>query len=304
MIGLRAALCLLTWVVGSALALAQDIEPRRWAHLPVDTRLHGAAWLYTRGDIGLDPQLRIEDAEVDSHSVVLSHVRYFAVQDKTARLDVMLPVQSGQWEGLLDGAPRLANPAGLGDPHVRLSLNWAGAPALRGQEFVRYRAQHPINTTAGIGLDLQLPLGEYKRDKLINLGQNRFVIHPQAGVVHTRGPWSVELTAAAFFYTDNDEYYGSSKLEQDPLYAAQAHVVRTFASRNWVAAGAAYGWGGMSTINGVAKDDDRRNLLLGGSFGFPLGAAQAVRVAYIRGRPLEDLGVDSHNLLVVWTLRY
>lgn len=30
---------------------AQDIEPRRWSHLPLDTNFLGVAYAYTTGDI-------------------------------------------------------------------------------------------------------------------------------------------------------------------------------------------------------------------------------------------------------------
>ena len=94
-------------------------------------------------------------------------------------------------------------------PHARLSFNFAGAPALNGKEFLAWRAAHPVGTSAGIALDVQLPLGRYDEDKLINLGQNRYVFRPQLGVLHTRGPWSFELTGSAYYFGKNDESSGA-----------------------------------------------------------------------------------------------
>jgi hypothetical protein len=300
----RALTCLLPWACGFGIAVAQDIEPRRWTHLPVGTNVLGVGYLYTTGDIGTDPVSRLQDVDLELHTAVVSYNHYFPLFEKTARLDVQLPFQSGHWEGLVDGVPAAASRDGLADPRIRLSVNFAGAPALRGQEFLEYQQQHETNTAVGAALALWLPLGEYKEDKLINLGQNRFVIEPQLGVVHTRGPWSFELTGSAFLYTDNDEFFGGSTLEQDPFYTVQAHVVRTFKQRWWVSAGAAYGWGGESKINGVNNDDQEENLLYGLSFGFPVGSAQAVRLGYARGRAFADVGTDSHSFLVSWTLRF
>ena len=81
---------------------------------------------------------------------------------------------------------------------------------------------------ASAAVAVSVPLGEYFDDKLLNLGHNRVVIRPQIGILHTRGKWSYELTGSAFLYGDNDDFYGGSTLEQDPLYALQAHLIRTF----------------------------------------------------------------------------
>ena len=47
---------------------AQDIEPRRWSHLPLGSNFGGMAYAYTEGDIFLNPVLRIEDGEFEMHT--------------------------------------------------------------------------------------------------------------------------------------------------------------------------------------------------------------------------------------------
>jgi hypothetical protein len=238
------------------------------------------------------------------HTALLSYTRYFAVADRTARIDVVVPIQSGDWEGLLDGAPRSAERDGFADPAVRLSANLFGAPALRGQEFLAYRQGHPVDTSFGAALELRLPLGEYQEDKLINLGQNRFALGTQLGALHTRGEWSFELTGSMLFFTDNDEFFNGNELEQDPLFTVQTHVVKTFGQDFWLAAGAAYSWAGESTINGEPKDDDRSNLLFGPAFGYRLTASQSLRIAYVRGDSLNDVGSDTHSVALGWSIRF
>ena len=48
--------------------LAQDIEPRRWSHLPIGANFAGAAYGYSSGDITFNPVLRIEDGQFDLHT--------------------------------------------------------------------------------------------------------------------------------------------------------------------------------------------------------------------------------------------
>ncbi|MHC5002183.1 MAG: transporter [Planctomycetota bacterium] len=283
---------------------AQDMEPRRWTHLPVDVNVLGVAYVYTTGDLYFDPVLRIEDAEVEMSTAAVSYNRTFALLGRTARLDVRLPVQHGRWDGLVDGESRSVTREGLADPRIRLSVLLAGAPALRGEAFREYRKDRPASTVLGAALALRLPWGEYMDDKLINLGGNRLVVEPQLGVLHTVGPWSFELTGSAYLYDDNDDFFNGNELEQDPLFAVQAHVVRTLAPGWWISAGAAYGWDGESTINGEAADDARSNLLYGLAFGFPLGATRSMQLGYIRREALQDVGMDGHNVFVSWSIRF
>jgi hypothetical protein len=297
------ALNWLLWVCLSRGALAQDLEPRRWTHLPAGTNFLGITYVYSAGNLEFDPVLRIEGADVHMHTAVLSYIRYFGLFDRTARLDVRLPFQSGTWDGLVDGEPREVTRDGLGDPILRLSLNLAGAPALRGPAFLEYRQQHPSSTVVGAALGMRLPLGEYMEDRLINLGQNRFSFWPQLGVVHTHGPWSYEVTGSLFLFTDNDEFFNGNKLEQDPLFSAQAHVVRTYEGGFWISGGVGYDWAGETQVNGVPKGD-RSDLLLGFSFGFAIGSDQSVRMGFIRAASLNEIGSDTNNLYAGWSIRF
>jgi len=284
-------------------AFAQDMQPRRWTHLPVDTNVADVTYAYSTGELHFDPALRIENAEVDLHTVLATYNRYFGVGDMTARADLQIPIQSGRWTGLLDGVPRSVGRSGMGDPRVRLSLNFIGSPALEGEQFQEYLRAHETRTIAGAALAVRLPLGQYSDDRLINLGDNRFEFEPQLGVVHAVGPWSFELTGSVFFYTPNDDFFDGSRLEKDPLYSLQGHVVRTF-DAFWVSVGASYGLGGRSEVDGVRKDDERSNLLYGLLAGTSLGSRMGVRVGYIRQEALRRAGADSHNVVAGWSIRF
>ncbi|MGW8311457.1 MAG: transporter, partial [Thiogranum sp.] len=254
----------------------------------------GAA--YTDGNIAFDPVLDVENATVEVKTVVASYLRAFDLLGKSARFDVRLPYQDARWEGQLSGKPAAVERHGPDDPRLRLSVNFIGAPALKGKAYQAYRAAHSVNTVVGAALSVTLPLGEYKKDKLLNLGENRFVFRPQLGFVHTRGHWSYELTGSVFLYTDNDEFFGDNKREQNPLYALQTHIVYTAPQHWWVSVGAAHDWGGESKINGENKDDERRDLLYGLSGGLPIGSRASIKLAYVASRSSEDVGKDTDSV--------
>ncbi len=285
-------------------AVAQDLEARRWTHLPVGTNIAGVGYGYTSGELNLDPVLRIDNARVDLHTVLASYNRYFSVADMTGRVDVQVPYQRGTWTGQLNGVDTTVRRDGFGDPRIRLSMNFLGSPAMEGEEWLKYVRSEEDRTVAGVGLAMRVPLGEYNEDHLINLGEHRFSFQPQIGVVQYLGPWSFEATASFFAYTDNDDFFGGNRLGQDPLYAIQVHVVRTFEQGWWVSAGSAYGRGGRTTLNGIADDDIRSNLLYGFSAGMSPAASQSVSLTYIRQDALSRVGGDFHNLFLAWAIRF
>ena len=281
--------------------LAQDLEPRRWTPLPSGLNVIGVGYVRTLGDVFFDPVLQIEDAEVDGNTVVLSYVRSFEIGRKLARFDMLLPWQNMRWTGLLDGVPATASRVGLADPWVRLSVILAGAPAPG-----KSRQQSAKSSTIiGAAIAVRIPVGEYFDDKLLNLGQNRVVIRPQIGVLHTRGQWSYELTGSVFLYGDNDDFFGSSKLEKDPLYAVQGHIIRVFDKPGyWAALSAGYGRGGQATVDGIAKDNSKRLFLSAIAFGMPIRKNQGIKFAYVSQRTNTSNDADTDSLLIAWSVLF
>lgn len=283
------AACLILLFVAVEPVFAQDLEPRRWSQLPTGVNFIGAGLGYSAGDILFDPVLQIEDAEVDLFVAGVSYVRSFGMFGRSARFDVSLPYGDGRWKGLLQGEPASVERQGLKDPRFRLSLLLYGGPALDRKKF----AETPrSNTVVGVALSVLAPLGEYYEDKLINLGGNRWIIRPQLGVTHTRGQWTYELTGSVFFFTDNDEFFGGTSLENDPLYAIQGHLIYTFRPGLWMSLSTAYGDGAEQSIGGVSKDISTENWLGAISVGLPLSRSDGLKFAYVRSRTQVPTGAD------------
>ena len=285
----------------SSVTSAQDIEPRRWTALPVGLNVLGFGYIYTTGDIAFDPLLEIEDATLDMQTVIATYARSFGFFGRSARFDLIVPWQHGHWEGLLQGAPAEAKRVGLDDPYFRLSVNLYGAPALDPKEFRQRAAEQPVNTIVGAAVAVGVPLGDYLEDKLLNLGQNRFVIRPQIGVLHTRGKWSFELTGSTYFFTDNDEFWNGNTLEQDPIGALQAHIVHVFKPGLWLSLSAAYGWRGETSVNGVPSNNDKADVLAALSVGIPLTPKQGIKLVYLRSETQRFTGADLDSFGAVWS---
>jgi hypothetical protein len=277
-------------------AAGQDLEPRRWTVLPAGLNVIGAGYAYLEGDVAFDPVLQVENATVEGQAFAVSYVRSFAVGGKIARLDVLVPWANMRWTGLLDGVPATASRVGLSDPNIRFSM------ILAGDKPDKLASSH---TVIGAAIAISVPFGEYLEEKLLNLGQNRFFVRPQVGVLHTRGKWSYELTGSVFLYGDNDDFYGGSHLEQDPMYAAQTHLIYAFDKPGyWAALSAGYGWGGRSTVDGNKADDSRRLFLSAVSVGAPIGRNQGIKFAYLRTRTNTGKGSNVDSLSLGWSYRF
>jgi hypothetical protein len=278
--------------------LAEELEPRLWSHLPINTNFIGSAYAYTEADIGFDPVLKIKDADMELDTWAAKYIRSFSLFNKTARVGVLQAYQEGEWSGRIDGAPRTIRRSGWSDTFLRFAINLYGAPPLQGKEYAAYRAEQKVETIVGAGFSVQLPTGDYMDDKLINLGTNRFTFRPQLGVVHTRGKWSLETTGTVAIHTDNADFFNGKKLEQDPLYIIHSHLIYTFRPGAWACASAGYDYGKKSTIDGVKKDDRKENLYWALAFGFPVSRHLGLKIAYVGTRTQESTGFDSDSFVV------
>ncbi|MEJ2585944.1 MAG: transporter [Robiginitalea sp.] len=219
-------------------------------------------------------------------------------------VSMLIPFSSADWEGLLSGAPAGINRTGLADPRLRASILLAGPPAGNAMEIQQYRLKNPSYTTFGVSLAINIPLGEYFEDKLINLGSNRFVFRPQAGMIHYWGSWSFELTGSVFLYTRNPDFFNNADREQRPTFAIQSHLVRQLRKGAWLSLSAGYGLGGESVINRQPNGDFRSNLLVSGSYSFLFAKRQGLKLTYIRAEALEDIGSNTNNFILAWFISF
>lgn len=279
---------------------AQTLEPRRWTHLPVGANFFAAGYSHTEMDILFEPALQIEDAGADINTLILGYVRVLDVFGKSGRIDVTLPYSNGRWSGLLEGEAASTRRSGFNDPRIRFAVNLMGSPAQRAAEFRNFQ----VNTIVGAAVEVTLPLGEYQSDKLINLGQNRWTIRPQLGVVTNWGKWSTELTGSLWFYSDNDELDVDKTREQSPLYSLQTHLIYTFRPGLWLSGSLAYGNGAQSRIDGLSANDEVDKLLWALSLGVPINPQQGVKLSYVGGSTRADTGDDFTRLLLAYTLMW
>lgn len=285
-------------------AWGQDLEPRRWSHLPINLHVAGTGLVFTDGDIHFDPVQRIEDAKFEMVSLAGSYVRSFEFLGKSSRIEYRVPYSMGRWEGVVNGNHVSTRRHGFSDPRIRFAMNLYGAPPLKGAEFMQYRASHTTNTIVGAAFSVTLPLGEYYSERLINLGGNRYIYRPQMGVLHQRGPWQFELTTTLSFFENNDDFFGGSVVKQDPMWFFEGHVVRTFEKGKWLGLSAGYSYDGESQINDVSQRNTDHTRYAALSFGMPISKAQSVKLTYLNADTNVFIGNSINSLIFSWSINW
>ena len=279
--------------------VAQELEPRALTNVPVGTSFVLVGYAYATGSILLDPAVDIQDVNADLHTLVGAYVRSISVFGTAGKVDVLVPFASGEWTGVVTGTDSSTSRTGFGDPRVRLSVNLVGAPALTAAEFGDFRQE------AIIGASVQIipPLGQYKRDKLINLGSNRWTFRAQVGASRTAGPWILEGYVGGWFFTENPEFLGDLSREQKPLWTAKAHLIRATRRGRWLALDVGYGIGGRAIVEGTETDTRISAFRFGLTAAVPVSPRQTLRFVVASGVRIEK-GPDFDALGISYQYRW
>src|SRR6266850_3581875 len=93
---------------------------------------------YTQGEVGFDASTPITDARVHVHAGFLAYSRSLDLWGLSGKVLAALPVADVSGSAKLNGQEVERDVLGLGDPLLRLSVNFFGAPALSMDEYATY----------------------------------------------------------------------------------------------------------------------------------------------------------------------
>lgn len=158
------------FMAGAGSAPAQELEPRSYSNAPVGLNFLIAGYGYAEGGVAFDPSVPLTNADMKIHTAVLAYARTLDVLGRSGKFDVVLPYVWLSGTADFEGQPRQRDVSGFGDPRLRFSVNFYGAPALSPEEFATYRQ----DLIVGASLQVSVPTGQYDADKLVNIGTNRW----------------------------------------------------------------------------------------------------------------------------------
>ena len=289
---------LLCALLVAAAASAQDLEPRAYSNVPVGVDFLVVGYAYTEGSVSTDPSLPIEDAHLAQSTSLLAWSRSFGLLGRLAKVDVIAPYASLSGSARVAGEKIERDVSGLGDPRLRLTWIFHGAPALSSKEW----KPRPDDFVAGASVQVIAPAGQYDDDRVVNLGTNRWAVKPELGISKAWGPVSLELSSAVTFFQDNDDFLGQTR-EQDPLYAFQTHLVYSFRRGLWLALDGTYYTGGSTRVGGLRNDDLQRSTRTGATFAMPLTARQSLKLYASTGVSVR-IGGDWNTVGLAWQIRW
>ena len=279
-------------------AHAQDLEPRAFANTPVGLNFLIGGYAYSKGTVGTDPSVPLEDTDVTANSAVLAYVRTFGLWSRSGKFDVILPYSWVSGSAKLAGHEKTRDVSGPGDPRLRLSWLLYGGPALSLEEFRDYKPDLII----GASFEVTAPLGQYDDDKLLNVGTNRWSFKPEIGISKTIDPLTLEVATGVRFYTDNNDYLDGKTLQLSPIYSVQGHLIYSFMPGLWAGIDGVYYAGGQPTIDGN-KGESNENARVGLTLTLPVNKYNSAKLYGSTG-VYSRTGTDYDLVGILWQFRW
>lgn len=278
---------------------AQELEPRAYSNIPVGLNFGIIGYAYSAGGVLFDPTIPLENANIKIHGSVLAYARSIQIGGMSGKIDMIIPYAWLSGSADFQGQPVSRQVSGVGDPRIRMSLNFLGAPALTLSEYKDYKQ----NLVVGASMQVFLPLSQYDPDRLVNIGTNRFTFKPELGISKTFGQLYLELAAGAAFYTVNQNFYQGKTRSQKPIGSIQGHAVYSFRGGIWAALDGTYYWGGRTTLEGVEGNDLQQNTRVGFTFVLPINIHNSLKLHLSSGVSTRT-GSDFDAIGIVWQYRW
>lgn len=152
----------------------------------------------------------------------------------------------------------------------------------------------------GVSEYIKMPLGDYDKARLLNMGTNQWAFKTELGFVKGWGDFYLELAPYVEFYTDNGDYTADSKaLEKKACFGMETHLSYDINKSVLVSLDHYYKKGGETTVENVAMDDEAETHSLQFTLGLTLAPKQKLLLQY-----LQDLSVENGSETNVFGLRY
>ncbi len=291
----EASKLLALFAVGFSAGTQAD-NARDWQNLPKDLNMLFGYYNKVDTNTPIDTALPLDGLSLNADLYLLRYARTMDIAGRTSGFQVIQPyadVEASFDNGrFFDGTK---HNGGMGDTQIVLVHNLFGAPALSQQEFMQWTPE----TFLSGALWITAPTGDYDKNRIINIGSNRWVLKPELAFGQPIGNTWLEFNTWVSLYGDNDDYLGNQKLEQNPLWALEGHYSYTINRALWVSLDATYSKGGETKINGASQDNEQENTVLGASLGFMLSPQFGGLLAY-SDTISEQTGSPDVN---TWTVR-
>lgn len=279
---------------------AQELEPRAYRALPVGLHFGLLVYSFSTGNVVVDPTTPVEGIDLDVNLLTAGYVTTFPLFNRSSAFSISAPyVVRATGSGTLEDVLIEGTRSGPADLRLRLSHLVIGGAAQRLAEFAPDRHRRTI----GLGLTVSAPTGNYRNDRVINAGANRWGFKPEIGTTIQRGRWINEIALGVWLFTANtDGPFGLTKT-QDPLGSLQLHFSYNFKNGMWLSIDGNYFTGGAATVEGFAPVNRESNSRLGLTLSIPLSRKDSIKLAghtgaFTRAGVDFDVGIVAYQRML------
>jgi hypothetical protein len=278
------SLCYALLLLACAGASAQELEPQAYSDTQPQINFVAAGYVRSDGAVLFDTSAPISDVQAGIDSLTAVYGGTTTVFGHTGSYAVVAPYVWADVRGNVGDASGAVVRSGPADLRVRIAMDLLG------------RQSRPL---VGASLSVIAPTGQYDSSRLINIGSNRWSFKPEIGLALPLGRWLFETSLAAWFYTDNDAFFGGRRREQESIAAAQVHVSYSFRPGWSITGSSTYYSGGRTTVGGIENDDVQGNSRVGATLSAPLSRHQSIKLAWSGGVSTR-FGGDFDTWGVFW----
>lgn len=280
-------------------ARGNDVEPRLYSAVPTGANFLSIGYKRSEGEVSLDSSIPVVDAKGEIDAVVLQYSRGLNIAGRSGLLSVAVPYANLALEGAYLGQQVAGEVTGLGDPVIRLAVNFFGAPAMTLDEFRSYEQK----TIVGASVAVSVPLGRYDNERVLNAGSNRWNVIGQVGISHRLRRWTLEGAIGVSAFSDNDEVRGDNELSQEAIALFRGTALYHFTPRVWLSLGVVHSRGGATKLNGVKRRDQQNNWRSGATLSFPVGRRHRVQLVATEGVSAR-IGADFTTFIANYTISF
>ena len=282
------------------IAKAQSLAPRAYVITPVNANAITVSWSYFDGGLNFNGAIPVTGATGTYHVPVLSYYHSFNFFGRSANVVGFLPYGVGTFQGEVLGSQRQIYRSGLLDLAMRFSVNLVGGPAMKMQEFAKWKQKKLL----GASLIVIAPTGQYDPTHLINWGINRWALKPELGYSQRWGHWVLDGYGGVWFYTTNKAFYSVPNPQpqtESPIGSLEGHLSYDFNKLHcWASLDGNFWFGGTTSLNGITNPTTRQtSSRIGATVSIPVVKHQSIKISYSNGTYVR-FGGNYQSVSVAW----
>ncbi|QLG86995.1 transporter [Chitinibacter bivalviorum] len=252
---LQLCLCVLLVQIGMQ---AQATDPRSYVVEADDTSRTSLRFKVQEADTPRGPK---EVENTTKHTYTLRHAQYFDLAGHMATAAIQIPYAVID-QDFSNSRRKGDDQSGMGDPMIGLAVGTYRTPAISREELKTYDAD---GLSSGCQVYASLPLGSYQAFRSSNPGQNRWIVIPECQLGWTQGNLLLEALANLNWFSDNDEYRGTT-FSQANQYNFKFMASYGSLRSSYFAGTLEYKTGGETSRGGRADHNGLNNWVAGAMF--------------------------------------